>query len=177
MSLLKVVYYPDHPLTKKAKPVTDFGPALQKFAEDMVETMFEFDGVGLAAPQVGVSKRFIAYCEPEGEPNCLVNPEIVEMEGREFGEEGCLSLPQLWASVPRATRVRMRAQDLDGNPLELEAEDFLARIFQHECDHLDGIVFPDRLDVFTREAVLKEWVDRREAAIRDVGKVGRSDAD
>ena len=157
MAILKIHYYPDKVLTRKAEPVTDFGPELEALAQDMLETMDESEGVGLAAPQVGVSKRLLVLCEPEGEPICLVNPVIEESEGREYGEEGCLSLPQMYARVARATRVKVRAQDLLGEPVEFEAHDFLARIIQHECDHLDGIVFPDRLDVFTREELIEQW--------------------
>ena len=157
MAKLKIHYYPDKVLTRRAEPVTDFGPELETLAQDMLETMDEKEGVGLAAPQVGVSKRMLVLCEPEGEPICLVNPVIEDSEGREYGEEGCLSLPQIYARVPRATHIKVSAQDLFGVPFELEANDFLARIIQHECDHLDGIVFPDRLDVFTREEVIEKW--------------------
>ena len=157
MATLKIFYYPDKVLTRKAAPVTDFGPELEAFAQDMLETMEESEGVGLAAPQVGVSKRLLVLCEPEGEPMCLINPEILESEGREYGEEGCLSLPQMYARVPRATHIKVRAQDVSGELLEFEADDFLARIVQHECDHLEGIVFPDRLDVFTREELIEQW--------------------
>ena len=157
MATLKIVYYPDKVLTRKAVPVTDFGPELEAFAQDMLETMEESEGVGLAAPQVGVSRRLLVLCEPECEPMCLVNPEILESEGREYGEEGCLSLPQMYARVPRATRIRVRAQDVHGELIEFEANDFLARIVQHECDHLEGIVFPDRLDVFSREELIEQW--------------------
>ncbi len=166
MAKLKIHYYPEKVLTQKAQPVTDFGPALEKLAEDMLETMDDSEGVGLAAPQVGVSKRLLVLCEPEGEPMCLVNPEIEESEGREYGEEGCLSLPQIYARVARATRIKVRAQDLFGEPFELEAHDFLARIIQHECDHLEGIVFPDRLDVFTKEEVLEQWETVRKGLTR-----------
>jgi peptide deformylase len=157
MAKLKIFYYPDKVLTLKAAPVTDFGPELETLAQDMLETMDESEGVGLAAPQVGVSKRLLVLCEPEGEPMCLVNPVIKESEGREYGEEGCLSLPKMYARVPRATYIKVSAQDIRGVPVEFEANNFLARIIQHECDHLEGIVFPDRLDAFTREEVIEQW--------------------
>jgi peptide deformylase len=163
MAKLKIYYYPDKVLTRKAQPVTDFGPELDTLTQDMLETMDNLEGVGLAAPQVGVSKRLLVLCEPEGEPMCLVNPEIEESEGREYGEEGCLSLPRMYARVARATRIKVRAQDVLGVPFEFEARDFLARIIQHECDHLEGIVFPDRLDVFTREEVLEQWETVRQS--------------
>lgn len=157
MAVRKVVLYPDDPLTRKAVPYDRIGPKVVELARDMIETMFAYDGVGLAGPQVGVAKRILVLCEPDGEPMCLVNPEISEMEGSAMGEEGCLSLPQLYANVARATRIRVRALDEYGEALDFEARDFLARIIQHEFDHLNGMVFPDRLDIMTREAVLREW--------------------
>ncbi len=166
MAILKILYYPDKVLTRKAEPVTLFGAELAELAQNMLETMDSSEGVGLAAPQVGVSKRLLVLCEPEGEPMCLVNPEILESDGREYGEEGCLSLPKMYARVPRATHIKVRAQDIDGTVFEFEANDFLARIVQHECDHLDGVVFPDRLDVFTREEVIEQW----ETVRKELGK-------
>jgi peptide deformylase len=160
--VLDVVLYPDDPLRAKAAPITDFGPAVIKLAQDMIETMREHEGVGLAGPQVGVAKRIFIMCPPDGEPRCIVNPEFVEMEGRAEGEEGCLSLPGIYApNVPRATRVRMKAFDERGNPLELELFDFEARIAQHEFDHLEGTLFFDRVDIITRESVLRDWEEAR----------------
>lgn len=157
MAVMEILLYPEAPLTEAAAPVVKFGSELKQLAGDMLETMESHMGVGLAATQVGVRRRLVVLCEPEGEPMYLVNPEIIEMDGKEYGEEGCLSLPEVYANVPRATRIRVHAQDLDGNPLDFEAHDFLARIIQHECDHLQGKVFPDRLDALTRDAVLDEW--------------------
>lgn len=157
MALMDILVYPDAPLKEVALPVVKFGPELKKLAEDMLETMDAGNGVGLAGPQVGLRQQIFVLCEPDGEPMCLVNPEIVEMDGKAYGEEGCLSLPELWAQVPRATRIRVRAQDVEGNPLDFEAHDFLARIIQHEYDHLQGKLFPDRLDAMTRESLFDEW--------------------
>ncbi len=157
MALMDVVIYPNAPLTETAAPVVRFDDALRQFVADMFETMDDSCGVGLAAPQVGVGKQVLVLCEPEGEPMCLINPEIVEMDGKAYEEEGCLSLPDLYAPVPRATRIRVRAKDTDGNALDFEAQDFLARVIQHEYDHLQGKVFIDRLDALTRDAVLDEW--------------------
>lgn len=161
MAVLDMVLYPDDPLTKKASPVEDFGDDLAALAEDMLETMHAYQGVGLAAPQIGRAERLFVLCEPEGETMCLVNPEIVASDGREEGEEGCLSIPRIYAMVPRATHIQVRAQDTAGKPMEFEATAFLARIIQHELDHLDGIVFPDRLDIITREDVLQQWKELR----------------
>jgi peptide deformylase len=161
MAVLDIVLFPDEPLLKKAAPVDEIGPDMPQLVQDMIETMFEYDGVGLAAPQVGIAKRIFVLCEREGEPMCVINPVLSELEGREEGEEGCLSMPQVYAKVPRATRLRVRGFDEFGEPIDMVAEGFLARIIQHENDHLDGILFPDRLDIITREAVLREWNERR----------------
>lgn len=165
MAILNIVLYPDDPLTQKAAPVESFDAELERLSEDMLETMHAYEGVGLAAPQVGISRRMLVLQEPDSPPLCLVNPEIVESEGSEEGEEGCLSLPNLAANILRATRIRVKAFDPHGKPLDFEATDFLARVIQHENDHLDGIVFPQRLDIITRQAVLQEWAALREALL------------
>ena len=158
MALLKVVLYPDDPLTQVSDPYDSVGPALVRLADDMLETMQVHEGVGLAAPQVGIARRMFVMQEPEKEPRCLINPEILFSEGHVLGEEGCLSLPALYYDgVPRAEVIRVRALDLAGELTEFEARDFEARIIQHELDHLDGIVFLDRLDVLTRQSLLTEW--------------------
>jgi len=163
MVVKNLVLYPDKPLNQKAEPVKNVGPALVKFAAEMMEVMEKWDGVGLAAPQVGVSLRIITLHNPETDENmCLVNPEILETEGQELGEEGCLSLPTIFAMVPRYTRIRVRALNEIGTEMNFEATGLLARIIQHEVDHLDGIVFIDRLDILTREAKLREWLEVRE---------------
>jgi len=161
MSVLNVVLYPDDPLTQVAAPVESFTPELADLVESMFETMYTFEGVGLAAPQVGLRKRLFVLHEPDGRKMCLVNPEILEREGEESGQEGCLSLPEIYIQVPRATRISVRAQNVYGETLEFEAGDFLARIIQHELDHLDGIIFLDRIDVLTRHAMIQEWQDIR----------------
>ena len=162
MAVLDIVLYPDAPLLKKADPIQEFGPKLARLAEDMLETMHAYQGVGLAGPQVGIDQRIFVWCEPEGEPGCIINPELSGFEGKEEREEGCLSMPQIYHAVPRATRVLVKGFDPAGNPVEFEAKDFLARIMQHEFDHLEGILFPDRLDIISREAVLQEWAEVRE---------------
>ncbi len=163
MSSLNIVLYPDDPLTRRADPVpeTRFGLRLQMFARRMLETMEHMEGVGLAAPQIGRAWRMFVMREPDGEPLVFVNPEILAMDGEQTGDEGCLSLPGLFGPVTRAQRVHVRALDPKGRPFELEAEGFAARIIQHEYDHLDGIVFLDRMDVFSREAALREWEQQR----------------
>ncbi len=163
MAVLNVVLYPDEPLISVAPPVESINKKIAKLAEDMFETMDAHEGVGLAAPQVGVSKRLFVVSEPyTGQRMALVNPVINHKEGREVGEEGCLSLPQIYADVPRAARVRVEALDLEGAPIEFEAEGLLARIVQHELDHLNGIIFLDRVDLLTRQSKLQEWEAVRE---------------
>lgn len=158
MSVLDIVLFPDDPLTRKAAPYAEIGPDVARLARDMIETMHAADGVGLAGPQVGVAKRIFVYHEPDGEPRCLVNPEIVAMDGSEEGEEGCLSMPRVYSDrIPRATLVEIKGLDELGRPVHFEARNFLARILQHEYDHLEGILFPQRLDIITRDNVLQEW--------------------
>lgn len=157
MAILELAIYPDKSLSRPAEPVKSFGQSLQKLADDMFETMYTYDGVGLAGPQVRVNKRILVCHPPDQESLCLVNPEIVERTGSEEGEEGCLSIPEIYAMVPRSTWIHVLARDPHGKHLDFEAADFLARVIQHEVDHLDGIVFLDRLDVLTRQAKLAEW--------------------
>ncbi|MEX2015158.1 MAG: peptide deformylase [Candidatus Hydrogenedentales bacterium] len=175
MAILPIVYYPDEPLTLKSKPVKRFDGDLAQLVEDMLDTMHAYHGVGLAAPQVGLAQRLFVLQVPDGPEMHFVNPEIVESDGREIGEEGCLSMPEVYAQVPRATRVCVRAQDVEGNDIELEATNFLARIIQHELDHLDGIMFPERLDILTREALYQDWNNVRARLLREGGEPGEAE--
>lgn len=161
MSILNLTLYPDDPLTRVAAPIDVVTPDLMTLARNMLDTMYAHEGVGLAGPQVGLAKRIFVLRDPDGDEMCLINPELSDLEGREEGEEGCLSLPQVYASVPRATRLRVRSLDPTGKRLDFEATDFLARIIQHENDHLDGVMFLDRLDILTRQAKLQEWEEVR----------------
>ena len=160
-AILSLVHYPDDPLTLKAEPVTVFDGTLQKLSDNMFATMYAHDGIGLAAPQVGIAKRVFVLCEPDGEELCLVNPEVLSSSGSGVREEGCLSLPQIYADVTRPTVIQVRAKDVKGKTLEFEARDLFARIIQHELDHLNGVIFLDRVDIMTREAKLQEWADVR----------------
>jgi peptide deformylase len=173
MSLMQIVWYPDAPLQERAEPVDVFGPKLRRLAENMLETMYENDGVGLAGPQVGVSRRIFVMHDPQAEPRCLVNPEIVAADGSQIGEEGCLSLPDVYAPVDRAMRVQVRAFDPMGELLEFEADGLEARIIQHENDHLDGRMFIDRLDLLSREDKLEEWLQIRERLLPQTAARGR----
>jgi peptide deformylase len=163
MAVRDVVLYPDAPLLDKATPLDEFGPELEKLARDMVETMDAYEGIGLAGPQVGVSRRVIVLREPESDQAfCLVNPEILAQDGEETAEEGCLSLPKLYAPVTRASRITVRAFDARGQECTFDAQGLHARIILHEVDHLDGILILDRLDLMTREAKLREWEEIRQ---------------
>lgn len=159
MKLLKIRIYPDPILTQKAVTVTDFGPEQQAFFDDMIETMYVEDGVGLAAPQVGVSQR-ILIASPRGkrgEEHVIVNPEIYEAHGREVAAEGCLSFPGLSVEIPRATKIRLRYQDRHGKSVDVELKNFFARVIQHEMDHLNGILMIDHLSFMDRQRILAEY--------------------
>ena len=159
MALLKIKTFPDPILKVKSARQEDFGPSMQKFFDDMLETMHIEDGVGLAAPQVGISKRIVVVCPTarQGEEYVIVNPEIYEQSGRENGVEGCLSLPGISGEVPRAKKIRFRYQDRHGKAHDVEAKDFFARVIQHEIDHLDGILLIDRVDFNQRLKLLAEY--------------------
>ena len=157
MSLLKIVHYPEPVLLAVGKPVgeEEFNDDLKKLVEDMFETMYSAGGVGLAAPQVGVSKRLFVMDVPtgEGESNkiALINPEIITQEGEQYGDEGCLSFPGIYTKVRREVRTVARYQDVFGNLQELDCTDLSARCVLHETDHCDGIIFLDRMTSLKRE--------------------------
>jgi peptide deformylase len=159
MALLKVLIYPDPFLKKKAETLTQFGPAEQRLFNDMIQTMHVEDGVGLAAPQIGVSKRILIACPTvtKGEEYVIVNPEILESSGREIGPEGCLSLPGVRGEVARAKRIKLRYQDRQGNIKTEDLKDFFARIVQHEMDHLEGVLLIDRVDFNQRQEILAQY--------------------
>lgn len=157
MPLLPIRLYPDPVLRVKCPPVDTFDAELESLARDMVETMHAAPGVGLAAPQVGVEKRLavvdLSVGKDPGELHVLVNPRILDREGREKEVEGCLSIPEVSEKVTRPFRIRLAAQDTAGNAFEMEADDWLARAICHEVDHLDGILFIDHLRGLRRERV------------------------
>jgi len=156
MALMRIVHYPEPVLLTVGKPVgdSDFGADLERTVADMFDTMRDAGGVGLAAPQVGLSQRFFVMdVAKEGQSNPLVfiNPEIISVEGEQIGDEGCLSFPGLYQSVKRDMRVIVRAQDVKGELIEHDLTDLAARCVLHETDHCDGIVFLDRMTVLKRE--------------------------
>ena len=161
MALLKILRYPDPRLNEKAPPVDEITPELLRLADDMAETMYAAPGVGLAATQVGAPVRLIVLdCGSAEEGSSLVtafNPEIVAQEGECFEEEGCLSVPGYAARVPRAEKVRVRYLDREGQPVEREATGLWAICFQHEIDHLDGILYVDRLSSLKKGLFRKRY--------------------
>ena len=156
MSLLDIYVLGAPILREETVPVTDTGPELQKLVDDMFETMYAAKGIGLAAPQVGRTER-VAVIDVEGAKHVIVNPEIVLREGSQKGEEGCLSIPDVYADIERAMRVIVRARDREGAPIEIEATELLARCLQHEIDHLHGKLFIDHLGLLKKRAALKKW--------------------
>lgn len=156
MSVLKLVEYPNDILETKCKQVTSFNRDLLELLDSMHETMIEADGVGLAAPQVGIDKQ-IAIVEIDDEHGRidLINPVILEMKGEQIGPEGCLSFPGLFGEVKRADYVKIQAQDHCGKTFLLEADGFLSRAIQHEIDHLNGVLFTSKVTRFYDEGELE----------------------
>ncbi len=163
----------DPVLRAAAAEITDIDGKLVKLAHDMLETMYEAPGLGLAAPQIGVGKRLFVYdLDPDerSAPHVLVNPRIVESDGEWAYEEGCLSIPGLSFEIIRPKVVHLVGLDLDGNEVSIEADELTARLFQHELDHLDGVLMTERMDADTKKQALKEirrMRDRFEVAPRE----------
>ncbi len=157
----KIVKYGEPVLEKKCDPVTEFNtPELRRLVEDMWDTMYAAKGVGLAAPQIGVSKRVsvidTSVGENEADKVLIINPEIVIREGKQTGEEGCLSIPGFREPVSRAEKVTVRAKNEKGETVEFEGLELLARAFQHEIDHLDGILFLSHLSALKRDMIRRK---------------------
>lgn len=146
----------DPVLKSLSKPVERFDAALRHLVEDMFATMYDAPGVGLAAPQVGISLRLFVFDDGVTGPMCMANPELLSAEGEVLEEEGCLSIPGPFYPTRRSARIVCSGQDLHGKPYEMGGEGLLARIFQHETDHLQGTLFIDRLDEDGRKAVFAE---------------------
>jgi len=158
--ILKIVKYPEPVLQQPGEPVTEFNDELRKLVADMFETTYASQGIGLAAPQVGVSKRVtvidLSMGKDPAQKLVLVNPEVTSSEGKQYEEEGCLSFPDIREKVVRAAKVRIRAQDEHGKWFEMDGEELLSRCFQHEIDHLDGIVFLIRMSALKRSLNLRK---------------------
>ena len=157
MSVLPIHVLGSPILRQATRPVEKVTDDLRRLIDDMIETMYVARGIGLAAPQVGRTER-IAVIDTVGDsPFAIVNPTVMASEGSEKGEEGCLSIPDIYGDVTRPGRVTVRALDRDGREIELEADDLLARCLQHEIDHLDGKLFIDYLSVLRRRAAMAKW--------------------
>ena len=168
MALLEILHYPDKRLRTVAEPVEVVDDAIKKIIDDMFETMYDAPGIGLAATQVDVHKRVIVMdLSPEkDEPRCFINPEIIETDGVEQTEEGCLSVPDIYETVERSERIKVKALDRDGKEFELEADGLLAVCIQHEMDHLMGQLFVDYLSPLKQQRVRKKLQKaRRQAAV------------
>jgi peptide deformylase len=157
MALLEVLHFPDQRLRKKATAVTEITTKIRQLAEDMLETMYDAPGVGLAANQVNVQKRLVVIdvSEDKSSPLVFINPEIINKQGEREHEEGCLSVPEAYELVTRADTVRVKALNLDGVAFELDADELLATCIQHEIDHLDGKLFVDYISNLKRQRIKK----------------------
>ena len=160
---LQIVLWPQPVLLRGTDPIVEVDDEVRQVVGEMRRIMFELRGVGLAAPQVGIAKRLMLVC-PTGQPGeeeVVINPEVLAAEGEELGEEGCLSFPAIYGQVPRALKIRVRYRDLDFREREMVLEDFVARVFLHELDHLDGRVFVDRMTPESRKKIERQLDDLR----------------
>ena len=163
MTQLAILEYPDARLRKTAKPVDAIDDAVRQLVGDLLETMYAAKGIGLAATQVDVHRRVLVIDISDGRdrPLVLINPEILEATGRGAGEEGCLSVPDIYDKVPRASHIRVRALGLDGQPFDMLADELLAVCIQHEMDHLDGKLFVDYLSELKRQLIRRRLEKER----------------
>lgn len=163
MALLNILHFPDPRLRTVAKPVTEFDDELGQLVSDMFETMYEAPGIGLAATQVDRHIRLLVMdvSEARNQPRCLINPKILEADGEEEMDEGCLSVPGFYEKVRRAEHIRVRAQDVDGETREFEAEGLEAVCIQHEMDHLEGKLFVDYLSNLKRNRIRSKLVKQQ----------------
>ena len=163
MALRKIVEQGDECLTKVCRPVTEFNSRLHELLDDMVETLADANGAGLAAPQVGVLRRVCIVMDEDSEEYIeLINPESVAQTGEQTGLEGCLSVPGKWGIVTRPNVVRVRAQDRDGQWFEVEGEELTARAFCHEIEHLDGHLYTEHIDHFLSDEELRAYLEAEE---------------
>lgn len=167
MALLPVLQYPDERLRKKAKDVTEFTDELHTFIDDLIETMYEDKGVGLAATQVNMHKNIfvVDVSDAHDSPQVFINAEIVETKGTVTSEEGCLSVPGIFNKVQRHQWMHVKALDRDGKPFEVKTDEFLALAMQHEMDHLQGILFIDKLSSLKRKMAIKKLDKLRKQAL------------
>lgn len=157
---MEITKYGDQVLRKIAEPVDKINDEIKKIVNDMLESMYKYEGIGIAAPQIGISKQIIAIdinpSDPESKPMVLFNPKIVEKQGEVSAEEGCLSIPDIRGDVKRAEKVIVEAMDIDGNQIRIEATDLLSRVLQHEIDHLNGKLIIDHLSRIKQQLIKKQ---------------------
>ena len=167
MAILNILHFPDDRLRTIASPVSEVSLEIQQLTDDMLETMYAAPGIGLAATQVNVHQRIIVMdiSEQKDQPLVLINPEILQKEGEQDFEEGCLSVPSIYETVQRAQHIKVRALNREGEPFEMEAEDLLAVCIQHEMDHLQGIMFVDYLSQLKRQRIRKKCLKQQKLAI------------
>ncbi|SCZ64500.1 peptide deformylase [Thiohalomonas denitrificans] len=163
MAILNILHFPDPRLRNRAEPVASVDDELRQLVDDMLETMYDAPGIGLAATQVNVARQLVVIdiSEERNDPLVLINAEILEKDGIEEMEEGCLSVPGFFEKVQRADRVRIRALDRDGKSFEMKAEGLLAVCIQHELDHLEGKLFVDYLSSLKRQRIQKKLEKQR----------------
>ena len=178
MAILEILKFPDPRLRNHAKPAEKVDDDIRRLADDMLETMYDAPGIGLAATQVGVAKQLIVVdiSEERNQPLVLINPEVVAAEGEEEMEEGCLSVPGFYEKVKRAEKVKVKALDREGEAVELELDGLLAVCVQHEIDHLHGKLFVDYLSRLKRERIRKKLEKEARAAAAEQKKAARRQA-
>lgn len=166
MTILDILHFPDPRLRKKAEPVTQMDDQVRQTVDDMFQTMYDAPGIGLAAIQVNIQKRIIVIdtSKEKDQPLCLINPEILDSQGEEEMEEGCLSVPGFYEHVRRFEQVKVRALDRDGHEFELMAEGLLSVCVQHEIDHLDGKLFVDYISPLKRQRIRKKLEKQKKLA-------------
>jgi len=169
MALLEILEFPDDRLRKKAVPVETVDDTVRDIIDNMLETMYEAPGVGLAATQVNIHRRIIVIdvSEEKNAPIALINPEIIDTEGTEESQEGCLSVPEIYESVTRAEKVTVRALDRDGESFEIIADELLAVCIQHEIDHLNGKLFVDYLSPLKRQRIRKKLEKAHKQSLKE----------
>jgi peptide deformylase len=172
MTTLDILHFPDPRLRNVAQPVEQVDDEIRRLVDDMLETMYAAPGIGLAATQVNIDKRVVVIdvSEENDQPLCLINPEILHLEGIEEMEEGCLSVPGIYETVQRADKIRFRALDRDGNTCESETDGLLAVCIQHEIDHLDGKLFVDYLSQLKRTRIRKKLEKEQRQIPSDPGR-------
>ena len=167
MAKREILHFPDPRLRNLARPVEEVDEEIRELVDDMFETMYDAPGIGLAAIQINVAKRVIVVdvSEDKSEPLCFINPEILQKEGEESMDEGCLSVPEIYETVTRAEKIRVRALDREGNSFEMDADGLLAVCIQHEIDHLDGKLFVDYLSNLKRQRIRKKLEKQSRQAV------------